>query len=819
MLLQFYIEKGRRRKMRNFFVPEYAVMDFEFWDEKNVSIHTHQNVEIFYLLEGNGVMTVDGEDFLVEKGDFHIVNINRRHEFHARREVLFACIHINFNMLIHYIDLNRVDFTGSSNVLKPETCERIQKQLDRIINCYFAKSGAGQIRLNTYYYQLLGILVSDCAVYRDNSRFQNRKQADQSRLNEIINYVYSNYRNEIYLSDLADRLYLTSSYLSKYIKKQLGMNLTDYVNQIRIHYAAEEVENTDRKMTHIALDNGFSNLTAFNKAFRRIYHMTPSRYREQKREEQICLPSGGEGSGGVGEKVRTYLERNEWEEVSENADVQYIIADTYDQQYFTKYWNRMINISRMSDLLMADAQKQILELKEKLGFQYVRFWDIYADELYLNANDPDGNYNFGRMDRIFDFLHENGIYPYIELGFKPVLLVEYLDEYLRKEERRFIFEDNPERYPRFLCGMLSHYINRYGLEEVEKWYFEQWKDERLIDGEDDYQRFFEVFELVYHAIKMFSSKIRVGGGSLHHTFDAPYYESFFTQWKKRVVYPDFLTLYSYPYKKGKKEGVVDMRRSQNPDYLKDQIREIREIQTRLGFRVSEIHVTEWNSSVSNRNWMNDSCYKGAYIMKNIIDNIGNISLLGYWLGLDLFSQYRDMNCVLNGGVGLLSRDGLRKPAYYAFEFLDKLGMYILGKDSNTLVTSNGGDSYYIVTHNYKQPNYKYFSLLENEVDVTNQEQYFENWTKLTQNFQIRHVRNGKYQIKVQKVNAERGSVLDEWIRLGMYDNLTVDELNYLDNAATARIEIWEQTTENGMLDFEVTLEPNEIQHICLLYRF
>lgn len=805
--------------MRNFFVPEYSIMDFDFWDEKNVSTHIHQNVEMFFLLEGKGILTVDEEEFSMEKGDYCVININRRHEFHARGEVLFVCLHINFNMLLRYVDLNRINFMCNSKIVKSETGERIRRELNRIINCYFAKTGSGQIKLNTYYYRLLNILVSDCVVYKDDERFMTRKQADQNRLNEIVNYVYSNYRNEIYLNDLADQLYLSNTYLSKYIKSHLGMNLTDYVNNVRLYYAVEEVLNTDKKMTHIALDNGFSNLTAFNKAFRQMYHMTPSEYREQKKTGKINIQSTDTNSSEVVKKVKLYLESNNYDETFELSEEQYVFADTYEQQYFTKYWNRMINISRMSDLLMSDAQKHILELKEKLGFQYIRFWDIYAEELYLNAEDPNGQYNFGRMDRIFDFLHENGIYPYIELGFKPLLLVEYLDGYLRREERPLIFGNNPEQYKMFLHTMLEHYINRYGLEEIEKWYFEQWKDERLIDNGNDYQRFFQVFELVYHVIKSFSSKIKVGGGSMHHTFDAPHYEEFISQWKSRMVYPDFLSLYSYPYKEGKNEGAVDMRRSQNPDYLKEQVNQIKNIQSKLGFHVGEIHVTEWNSSVSNRNGMNDSCYKGAYIMKNVIDNIGNIQLLGYWLGSDLFSQYRDMNRVLNGGVGILSRDGIRKPAYYAFEFLNKLGMYIIGKNENVLITSNGGDEYYIVAHNYKHPNYKYYTLPENEVDIINQEQYFEDWTQTKQNFQIKHVRNGKYQVKVQKINASKGSVLDEWIRLGMYDDLTVDELEYLKTASTAKMEIWEQVVEDGILNFEINLEPNEIQHICLLYRF
>ncbi len=807
--------------MKNYFVPEYSIMDFEFYDRRRVQMHFHQNVEMFIVLEGKGTLILDDVEILLESGSYRVINVNRRHAFEAEGDVLYVCLHINFNLLSKYLDMNRALFMCDSHTLKQELDLAVKKVVKKIINCYFAKSGSGQVHLTTYYYQLLDILINHCVVYADDERFQNRKSVEQNRLNEIVNYVYANYRNDINLNDLAQQLYLSTTYLSKYIKNKMGMNFKDYVNNIRLYHVVEEIKGTEKKLTHIALDNGFPNITAFNKAFKRIYEITPSEFREnvkekkEKQEEQIFADAK------VVQKAKIYLDNQEEKSSllkESEQEIHYVFANTHEQKIYNKYWNRMINVSYMSGMLLSDSQQHIIHLQHQLGFEYVRFWDIYADEMQLNIGQEDGQYNFGKMDRVFDFLHTSHIYPYIELGFKPYILVEKLDGYIVSQRREILFQSR-ESYRNFLNSFITHYVNRYGIEEVEKWKFEQWKDPRLIDHEDDFQRYFEVFETAYQTLKSVSPKIQIGGGSIHRTFDEKITDSFLKQWNKRMMHPDFITIYSYPYRTGKAGQAIDRRRSQNPDYLNEQIKIVKDILSRIGMHVKEIHVSEWNVTVSNRNGMNDSCNKGAYIMKNIIDNIGKADLLGYWLASDIFSQHSDLNRVLNGGVGLLSRDGIRKPSYFAFDFMNRLGRFIIEKTENVCVTSNGQDDYFIVLHNYKQPNYKYYTTPENQIDVTWLEQYFDDLNPKKINCQMKNVKNGIYRIKVERINEDRGSALNEWIRMGQFDNLTVSDIEYLRQISTANITMWECEVNNSVLNFETTLEPNEIQYMQVMYRF
>ena len=106
----------------------------------------------------------------------------------------------------------------------------------------------------------------------DDSRFENWDSQNRIRIKNIQNYIQANYQSQISLNDLAQRLYLSNAYLSKYIKKNLGMTFIEYLNNVRLFHAVDEILYTEKNITHIALDNGFPTSAAFTKAFRESYH-------------------------------------------------------------------------------------------------------------------------------------------------------------------------------------------------------------------------------------------------------------------------------------------------------------------------------------------------------------------------------------------------------------------------------------------------------------------------------------------------------------------------------------------------------------------
>ncbi len=804
---------------------EYELMEFHFSAMPTEQTHIHQSIELIYVLEGEVLVTVGEEQFRAATEDVLIINSNKRHSYRGSEDSLAAFFQIDHAKLSEILGNSRILFWCNSVVNRNSAYDDLRRIMIEIFNYYTNRQGARQLYLNSMYYQLLQVLVENFRVHDEDRRFRQEYSAEEDRLVEIVSYIQVNYKKRLTLNEMAESLYVSAPYLSKYIKRHLGMNFLDYLNNIRLFHAVDDLLGSDDSVMNIALENGFANANAFNELFKKTYNMTPSGYRRQMREKQQEKEqiAGGPEEESLLCRVDEYLGRAGTGNVlPQGSDRQQIKGDVRKKRAYHRHWKQMVNLGRASDILRADMQEQIRVLKADLGFTYARFWDIFAPEMLMHENSSEGSPNFELLDRILDFLVEHDIIPYIEMGYKPKQIYRTLKDAIIEEHRDVPFRDVKEMR-RFYTRFAQHLVNRYGIEEVEKWCFEQWKGERFEAGpyeqyEED-QQFFQMFKALHDAFKAVSPHIMIGGGGIGIQYGNRNLLRLLEQWGRQKAKPDFVSLYCYPYIRGDEDGTAYARISTDRYFLKNQLEMAKEAIEQSELKEAKIHVSEWSFTLSNRNCLNDSCYKGAYVMKSILDSINMVDVLGYWVSSDIFAEHYDNSSVLFGGCGLLSKNGIKKPSYYTYYFLRYMHKFFVCRSENTIVTTDGRNNYFIACHNYRHLNYKYYLRAEDEQEVGKLNHLYEDQNPLCLEFEIAHTIRGKYKIKSYAINSEDGSVQEEWLRMGMAENLTKHEIEYLKRICTPRIQIREAQNDEAMLRFEVSIKPQEILYIHISYLY
>src|SRR6202030_3489811 len=91
---------------------------------------------------------------------------------------------------------------------------------------------------------------------------------------------------------------------------------------------------------------------------------------------------------------------------------------------FPHYWERMFGSGRAILSLRDSYRRDLREVKEATGFDFIRFHAIFHDEVGLYHEDAAGNpvYNFSYVDQIYDGLLQNGVRPFVEISFMPAKL-------------------------------------------------------------------------------------------------------------------------------------------------------------------------------------------------------------------------------------------------------------------------------------------------------------------------------------------------------------------------------------------------------------
>ncbi|UKS27311.1 AraC family transcriptional regulator [Paenibacillus sp. HWE-109] len=108
-----------------------------------------------------------------------------------------------------------------------------------------------------------------------------KKQEKYPIASMATDYINEHLAEEIYLDVLADKLKMSSSYLSTYFKAKTGKNIVDYINETRIAKATVLLADNQMKIQAVSKAVGYQNMASFNRMFKKYTGITPSEYRKR----------------------------------------------------------------------------------------------------------------------------------------------------------------------------------------------------------------------------------------------------------------------------------------------------------------------------------------------------------------------------------------------------------------------------------------------------------------------------------------------------------------------------------------------------------
>ncbi len=98
----------------------------------------------------------------------------------------------------------------------------------------------------------------------------------------VLTYIRENYKEKIYISDLAALINLNEQYFCRFFRKAIGHSPMEYVSEYRIKQSLRLLEETDLPVMEVCLECGYNNLGNFLREFRKHTNTTPLQYRKEK---------------------------------------------------------------------------------------------------------------------------------------------------------------------------------------------------------------------------------------------------------------------------------------------------------------------------------------------------------------------------------------------------------------------------------------------------------------------------------------------------------------------------------------------------------
>lgn len=296
------------------FVNKEGVLIKKYISNITTHRHSHDFIEIVYLLRGSGSHEI-GETtytmfpgclYIVDSGEVHNLNFQETSEYYNLflKEDFLEEIHLcldgeETDALTFLRSRKSADHSVRFSTEKNDLVHHLFRQ------CYseLHKADEPQRALVRHYISLL-LLEYACAL----------RQLDQTRepdliLPRAIDYINLHYKESLSIDEIARRYNYNPVYFGRLFQKYYGRSIKSYISDLRLTFAGELLETTSYSIDEIALQAGFGNKLQFYEKFKERFGCTPKEYKTQlvQKDNRLALKNDDEPTAD-----ESFLSRFHW---------------------------------------------------------------------------------------------------------------------------------------------------------------------------------------------------------------------------------------------------------------------------------------------------------------------------------------------------------------------------------------------------------------------------------------------------------------------------------------------------------------------------
>ncbi|QGU95335.1 helix-turn-helix domain-containing protein [Clostridium bovifaecis] len=425
---------------------------------KDYPLHWHNCLEIIFVLKGTVFVQIESETYELREREIEIINADEPHRIHSYDEgnrVLLFKMDLDF-FEKYYSDVRNIYFYTNSSEEGVQEKEKYQilRRFLSILACEAIQQGEDyDEEIEGQMVKLLFHLLNNFhyLIYDEEDLKENDTQFE--RYHRISKFIYNNYMNKISLQDIAKREFLSSYYLSHEIKNMAGTNFMDFLNSTRVHESVKLLLDTEKTISEVSEEVGFSHTRYYNKYFKMYYKMTPLQYRKKnyisEKKYEVSKKYTELDIKEAIEYIATYLE--DYDRFNYEKEIIKIQADVGESLgELNSYWKEVINLGDAIELLKDKEQSFVKNIQQNIGFKYGIVQYLFDKDMRIYFNKNVDFLNWNEVEKLMEFL--------VDIQLIPIIILDK------------VFEEI-ELFLRLLESFILYFSDLYGIDEVQTWKF------------------------------------------------------------------------------------------------------------------------------------------------------------------------------------------------------------------------------------------------------------------------------------------------------------------------------------------------------------
>lgn len=258
--------------------------------------HYHSYIEMLYATSGEYEVTLGGKQYRFVKGDMVLINSREVHQIDSKKksggeylvirfepEILYSSMFDNYQELQYVLPFLLED-AGQQKVIHAAELKEsfVPKLVWQIYREYEEKEYAYELAMKTGISEIFLWVLR--YFHRKGNTFSISDQSQNAmlrRLQPCLDYVENHYEEELRSDEMAKICQMSDSYFSRIFNAHMGRTFHDYVNYIRIREAEKMLLTSQKNVTEVAGEVGFSSSSYFIKQFRLQKGISPKQFQKQ----------------------------------------------------------------------------------------------------------------------------------------------------------------------------------------------------------------------------------------------------------------------------------------------------------------------------------------------------------------------------------------------------------------------------------------------------------------------------------------------------------------------------------------------------------
>lgn len=247
------------------------------------------------MLRGRIEVCYNNQYIELDRGDVIILSPNCGHATLALTDDATAMVlHISPEAYIPYVPnfMNYAFVLYSGKLTRQEPFYRhLRRDMARLMlqQRHGPSKGLRRLQLDRTLMNVAGAVLLKAEGVKTVKSAMRVAEERQTAFEQMITYIDEHFREKVELADMARIGGYNLSYTSQFFKRQMGLSFVEYLMRVRLREAAIRLAHEKETILAAAEASGFTDVKAFNTAFRKHFNRTPSEYRQQAQTSPVRL--------------------------------------------------------------------------------------------------------------------------------------------------------------------------------------------------------------------------------------------------------------------------------------------------------------------------------------------------------------------------------------------------------------------------------------------------------------------------------------------------------------------------------------------------